>query len=88
MGDKVTTETVSTDLPGTIFEETERRTEADLNRGPSAYQHNALPLGQTGSPRIYIYEWYGNTTEADFVTACGKARCSDVLGPGLKENLT
>ena len=27
----------------------ERRTEADSNRGPSAYQPNALPLGQTGS---------------------------------------
>ena len=27
----------------------ERRAEADLNRGPSAYQPNALPLGQTGS---------------------------------------
>ena len=24
--------------------------EADSNRGPSAYQPNALPLGQTGSP--------------------------------------
>ena len=27
----------------------ERRAEADLNRGPSAYQPNALLLGQTGS---------------------------------------
>jgi len=27
----------------------ERRTEAVSNRGPSAYQPNALPLGQTGS---------------------------------------
>ena len=26
-----------------------RRAEADLNQGPSAYQPNALPLGQTGS---------------------------------------
>ena len=31
----------------------ERRAEADFNRGPSAYQPNALPLGQTGSPRKY-----------------------------------
>ena len=31
----------------------ERRAEADSNRGPSAYQPNALPLGQTGS-------WTGN----------------------------
>ena len=28
----------------------ERRAEADSNRGPSAYQPNALALGQTGSP--------------------------------------
>ena len=27
----------------------ERRVEADSNRGPSAYQPNALPLGQNGS---------------------------------------
>jgi len=27
----------------------ERRAEAVSNRGPSAYQRNALPLGQTGS---------------------------------------
>ena len=31
-----------------LFEE-ERRAEAVSNRGPSAYQPNALPLGQTGS---------------------------------------
>ena len=29
--------------------EGERRAEAVSNRGPSAYQPNALPLGQTGS---------------------------------------
>ena len=28
----------------------ERRAEADSNRGPSAYQPNALPLGQTIAP--------------------------------------
>ena len=27
----------------------ERKAEAESNRGPSAYQPNALPLGQTGS---------------------------------------
>ena len=32
-----------------LFEE--RRAEADSNRGPSDYQPNALPLGQTGSHR-------------------------------------
>ena len=31
----------------------ERRAEADSNRGPSAYQHNALPLGQTGSQVLF-----------------------------------
>ena len=30
----------------------ERRAKADSNRGPSAYQPNTLPLGQTGSQRV------------------------------------
>ena len=30
----------------------ERRAEAESNRGPSAYHPNALPLGQTGSPKV------------------------------------
>ena len=30
----------------------ERRTKADSNRSPSAYQPNALPLGQTGSRQL------------------------------------
>ena len=30
----------------------ERRAEADSNRIPSAYQPNALPLGQTGSRTV------------------------------------
>ena len=42
--DKVTRQCPQT----TIFEE-KRRAEADSNRGPSAYQLNALALGQTGS---------------------------------------
>ena len=33
----------------------ERRAEADLNWGPSAYQHNALPLGQTGSLNFILH---------------------------------
>ena len=45
MRDKVTVKTVSTDH--NFWRE--RRAEADSNRGPSAYQPNALPLGQTGS---------------------------------------
>ena len=42
--DKVTRQCPQT----TTFEEN-RRAEADSNRSPSAYQPNALPLGQTGS---------------------------------------
>ena len=35
----------------------ERRAEAESNRGPSAYQPNALPLGQTSS--VFFFEvWY------------------------------
>ena len=33
----------------------ERRAEAVSNRGPSAYQPNALPLGQTGSHHINMF---------------------------------
>ena len=33
----------------------ERRAEADSNRCPSAYQPNALPLGQTGSLNYHVY---------------------------------
>ena len=32
----------------------EGRAEAESSRGPSAYQPNALPLGQTGS-RIFMH---------------------------------
>ena len=32
----------------------ERRAEAALNQGPSTYQPNALPLGQTGSLAIHV----------------------------------
>ena len=46
--DKVTNETVSTDH--SFWRE--RRAEGDSNRGPSAYQPNALPLGQTGSQSL------------------------------------
>ena len=35
--------------PQTTTFSRERRVEAVSNRGPSAYQPNALPLGQTGS---------------------------------------
>ena len=34
----------------------ERRAEADSNRGPTAYQPNALPLGQTTSRNTEVWE--------------------------------
>ena len=40
---------VTRQCPKTITFRRERRAEEDSNRGPSAYQPNALPLGQTGS---------------------------------------
>ena len=43
--DKVTRQYPQT----TTFEASERRAQADSNRGPSAYQPTALPLGQAGS---------------------------------------
>ena len=46
--DKVTRQCPQT----TTFEE--RRAQAESNRGPSAYQPNTLPLGQTGSQRGYV----------------------------------
>ena len=40
---------VARQCPQTTTFEKERRAEADSNRSSSAYQPNALPLGQTGS---------------------------------------
>ena len=40
---------VTRQCPQTTTFGRERRVEADSNRGPSAYQPNALPLGHTGS---------------------------------------
>ena len=45
----------------------ERRAEADSNRGPSAYQPNVLPLGQTGSHR--------NSYWLVFIFRSGKKNC-------------
>ena len=36
----------------------ERRAEAVSNRGPSAYQPNALPLGQTGSQSVLSSKYH------------------------------
>ena len=56
--DKVTIKTVSTNHN---FRR-ERRAEAVWNRGPSAYQPTALPLGQTGSlHRVTAIECYNYT---------------------------
>ena len=50
-GSLIVRDTVTRQCPQTTtFEETERRAEADSNRGPFAYQPDAaLPLDQTGS---------------------------------------
>ena len=48
--DEQSHKTVSTNH--NLFEE--KRAEAVSNRGPSAYQPNALPLGQNGSLRVYF----------------------------------
>ena len=40
---------VARQCPQTTAFRTERRAEAESSRGPSAYQPNALPLGQTDS---------------------------------------
>ena len=63
----------------------ERRAEADSNRSPSAYQPNALPPGQTGSPSLsrlpdsynYIimqlltfFSWPGGTLATSFSVHC------------------
>ena len=66
--DKVTRQCPQT----TTFEE--RRAEAESNRGPSADQPNALPLGQTGSPRARstpLPVWL-----RDVVTWCCRSRAA------------
>ena len=51
--DKVTNKTVSTDHNFCR----EWTAEADSNSGPSAYQPDALPLDQTGSPKTGPLDW-------------------------------
>ena len=43
----------------------ERRAEADSNRGPSAYQPNAIPIGQTASLYFYFLAVPFHTTIID-----------------------
>ena len=53
---------VTRQCPQTTTFSKRRRAEAVSNRGPSAYQPNALPLGQTGShvpghdPLIFFFQ--------------------------------
>ena len=45
----------------------ERRAEADLNQGSSAYQPNALPLGQTGSwTNVWLARHYDSFSQLQF----------------------
>ena len=62
----------------------ERRAEAVSNRGPSACQPNALPLGQTGSLVLNSYflsvlsvGWTGRKKQSYFLTLSG-IRCLPV----------
>ena len=48
---------VTRQCPQTTTFEGERRAEADSNRGPSAYQPNALQLGQTSSHVTAMVDW-------------------------------
>ena len=49
----------------------ERRAEAVSNRGPSAYQPNALPLGQTGSQALLVLSCCFTFTEARWLIRDG-----------------
>ena len=49
----------------------ERRAEADSNRGPSAYQPNALPLGQTGSHKTLSKNRWDKLSKTDNILCCG-----------------
>ena len=55
----------------------EKRTEADSNRSPSAYQPNALPLGQTGSQQHWLYS---TATISVLVHSWCTHRSSDISG--------
>ena len=61
----------------------EKRVEADSNRGPSAYQPNAVPLGQTGSRPLrsstltFTQPWI-----ASYCVGWGRGREGGVEGSG------
>ena len=54
----------------------ERRAEADSNWGPSAYQPNALPLGQTGS---LMQLWWKSFISTNCIT-CKPRNNKKILG--------
>ena len=69
----------------------ERRAEADSNRGPSAYQPNALPLGQTGSLRkwqgisVFIRYWLFSFHGVDFLFCACVCWTVEIVGLGKPE---
>ena len=56
----------------------ERRAEAVSNRGPSAYQPNALPLGQTGSQKAH------NTNDRLIIIAPHASLSAETINRGLQ----
>ena len=61
-----------------------RRAEADLNRGPSAYQPKALPLGQTGSQFSLLSLCSHRLERRQWVATCSECGCTG-LNPRLPE---
>ena len=67
----------------------ERRAEADSNRGPSAYQPNALPLGQAGSlialyrtAHFYTQTSSSSVTESlSYISSSSDTRSCEWLNP-------
>ena len=57
-----------------------RRTEAVSNRGSSAYQLNALPLGQTGQFGSRFSRWSSQSARGDETHHCWPQAVCDSLG--------
>ena len=70
----------------------ERRAEAVSNRGPSAYQPNALPLGQTGTQALLALSCCFTCTEARWPIRdgdrVGRGRESERLDRGNRRKKT
>ena len=58
----------------------ERRAEVELNWGPSAYQPNALPLGQTSSPMFFKSIGYLYVGQSIWYFTYGVSRVHCTLG--------